>query len=134
LHLIAKYYDIDRYRSDPLFIQKMGVPEMVSWDDSKAQRTIIRWVAKPGGDDIDDPGHGIAEPEAVPPHGIEYEREFDFDGERLKPYEETEDGKEEALVQRIMGEWLQEKFGVVGDIVFCAECDKFMSLRCENGR
>jgi hypothetical protein len=82
----------------------MGVPEMVSWDDSKAQRAIIRWIAKPGGVDIDDLGHDIAEPEAVPPHGIEFEREFDLDDERLKPYEETEDGKEEAVVQWIIGE------------------------------
>jgi hypothetical protein len=57
LHLFAKYYDLDRYRSETFTAQKMTVPEMLSWEDPKAQGAIIRWTAMPGGDDIDDPSN-----------------------------------------------------------------------------
>jgi hypothetical protein len=133
LHLLAKYYDLDRYRSETLFAQKIAVPEMLSWEDPKAQGAIIRWIAMPGGDDIDDPSND-SDSDRVEPEPPGFEGEIGSDDEILKPYEETEGGKEEAIVQGILDEWLRRKCGVEGGVVFCAECYKFMRLRPENGR
>lgn len=121
LHHFAKYYDLDRYRSNPYFARKIGVLDSVSWDDSKAQGAIIRWIALPGHDDIDDPGDDIPEEE----EGLDQNQNFggglgnelDLDDERFKPYDETKAGKEEAAVQQIIEHWLREKCGIEGGVV-----------------
>lgn len=131
LHLLAKYYDLDRYRHEPLFIQKMDIPDSVSWDDSRAQGAIIRWIAMPGSDDIDSPPPvgEVAEEEEV---GLDYKG--DMDEERFKPYEETQAGKEEVVVQKIIENWLKKRYRIEGSIIFCAECYRFMRLHPENGK
>ena len=129
LHTLAKYYDLDRYRAEPLFLQKIGVPESVSWEDSKAQGAIIRWIAMPGNDDIDSPGDDRLEEEEPT-----LDHEFDLSDETYEPYEETKAGKEELVIQKIIEEWLKQRCGVEGGLIFCAECYRFMRLRSENRR
>ena len=134
LHLFASYYDLDRYRGESLFTRKIALPDTISWQDP-SPGAIIRWLAMPGADDIDDPPEADVEEEEEPEDntmGFDLEP-FDSDDERFKPYEETAAGIEEAVVQGIIGDWLKQKCGVDGGVVFCAECYKFMRLRKEDG-
>jgi hypothetical protein len=55
----------------------------------------------------------------VEPEPPNFEEEIGSEDEILKPYEETEDGKAEAIVQGILDEWLRRKCGVEGGVVFC---------------
>jgi hypothetical protein len=137
LRLLARYFDLDRYRTNPLFREKLSVPESVSWEDSKAQGPIIRWIAMPGNDDIDDPGEDVVEGEESypgPSRGHANRLDASDDDDRNKPYGETEVGKEEVMVQNILEEWLRRKCGAEGGVIICAECYKFMRLRPDNGR
>ncbi len=129
LHLFATYYDLDRYRSAPLFIRKISLPETVSWQDPKAQGAIIRYIAMPGGDDIDDPP--VDEAEGTEGDAQNFEDEND---ERMKPYEETLAGIEDAVVEGIIEEWLRRRCGVESEVVLCGECYRFMRLQQVDGR
>lgn len=147
LQLFAKYYDLDRYRDEPQFSRKLGVPRSISWEDPQARGAILRWMAMPGGDDIDEPSHSVSEEEEDVDNrpgtiggfdglghvgGLE---DLGLEDESLPlPYEETAEGKEEEVVQRILEQWLEQKCGITGGVVFCAECYRFMRLRPEDGR
>jgi hypothetical protein len=135
LHLFAKYYDLDRYRGEPSFDRKLGLPTGVSWSDSAAQPVIIRWLAIPGGDDIDDPALLPEEEEEEPPADIPESWAFEDDEQDYPlPYEETEGGKEDALVEEILNRALNTQFGVVGESIFCAECYRYMEINGPDGR
>ena len=133
LHLLARYYDLDRYRSNPLFIRKISIPADVPWDHSRAQGAIIRWISLPGNDDIDNPPDDIDSPADDGSEEDEYGLDLDIEPSSIKPYEETESGLEEAKVQDIMGNWLKDRVKIEGGVVFCAECYRFMRLRGEDG-
>ena len=111
------------------------MPASISWEDSKAQSAIIRWIALPGNDDIDDPGDDSLEEEVFAEDYDQFEA-LSIDGieddERFKPYAETTEGKAEVVVQSIIGEWLRRRCGIEDGLVFCAECYKFMRLRSGN--
>jgi hypothetical protein len=134
LYLFAKYFDLDRYRGEAAFDSKLGLPTGISWTDSAAQPVIIRWLAMSGGDDIDDPAPAAGEePEEIEPdfnsHG------YGFDDEELEaPYDESEEGKEDALVGDILNLALNTQFGVVGKSIFCADCYRYMRIHGPDGR
>jgi hypothetical protein len=132
LHLLARYYDLDRYRDDENKWKKIGLPAGVSWDESAAQPTIIRWLAAYGSDDIDDPPE-VQEEEEYPAIGLNDIGGFDdldddLDGEQEvpPPYEDTEEGREDAIVETIISDWLRAKFDIKGGCIICAECCRYM--------
>jgi hypothetical protein len=128
LHLLARYYDLDRYRNDKNIWEKIGLPAGASWDESAAQPTIIRWLASPGSDDIDDPPEVEEEGEYLSV-GLDDIGAFDDpDGEQEVPlpYEDTEEGQEDRIVETIISDWLRAKFGINGGCIICAECCRYM--------
>jgi hypothetical protein len=133
LHLFAVYFDLDRFRSDALFKRKLGVPNERSFQDPKAQAAIIRYLAMSGyadiisprpkdntGKDAKDDAYGVSEV-AI--------RHF----ERAPLDIENAGDDEDAVVERVLGEWLQQRCGVEGGIALCIECYKFIPLRDKNG-
>ena len=88
-----------------------------------AQCAIIRWIAMPGNDDIDNSGDEVpeeADESGDYNDGLGLDSELDPDDERLKPYKETQAGKEEFIVQQIIQEWLKKKCGIEGGVVSTA--------------
>jgi hypothetical protein len=138
LYLFASYYDLDQYRSSPHFARKMGVPETVSWQGSRAQGAIIRYIAIPSGHtarrrQFD----GLLFQPADDGDYRDEEITYDQHGnvcQKYKPYEKTTEGSEEVIIQAMLGDWLRRKCGVEGGVVFCMECYRFMRLRREDGR
>jgi hypothetical protein len=146
LHSFANYYDLDRYRdkTDKIAQRKFGLPEGISWADSMAQPTIIRWLALPGCDDIDDPPpieeeeYPIAEEEVDsdihmfrgPLDIYEEDEEYDLP----TPYEESELGQEDAIVEAIISDWLRTKLHVHGGVVLCGECQRYMRILRPDGK
>lgn len=128
LHLLARYYDLDRYRDNENIWKKIGLPAGVSWDESAAQPTIIRWLAASGSDAIDDPQE-VEEEEEYPAEGLNDIGVFDDLDEEQEvplPYEETEEGREDAMVENIISDWLRAKFDINGRCIICAECCRYM--------
>lgn len=128
LHLLARYYDLDRYRDKEDIWKKIGLPAGVSWGDSAAQATIVRWLAASGCDDIDNPLE-VEEEVEYPDVGInDIEAFSDSDGELEVPlpYEDTEEAREDAMVETIISDWLRAKFDVSGGCIICAECCRYM--------
>jgi hypothetical protein len=128
LHLLARYYDLDRYRDNENIWKKIGLPPGVSWGESAAQPTIIRWLAASGSDDIDDPTEVEEEEEylAVGPNDIGPFDDLDGEQEVPLPYEDTEEGREDAIVETIISNWLRAKFDINGGCIICAECCRYM--------
>lgn len=143
IHSFAAYYDLDRYRRNDeggYFRRKIGLPHEVSWQDSRAQGAIIRWIAIPGCDDIDEP------PE--PPLSEEEQRHRDQLVDGLyelddiesgkvvlpKTYEDTKEGKEEVTVQATIADWMKTKCGIQGGVVFCGECYRHKSVLRPDGK
>jgi hypothetical protein len=142
LRLFASYYDLDRYRNDEKGWKKIGLSAGVSWDDSAAQPTIIRWLALAGCGDIDSPP-------APPPEEEEEEEEQDLTGgfadafgldldDRLAdlppPHEGSDEAREDKMVESIISNWLRAKFGIHGGCVICAECSRYMLVLGPNGK
>jgi hypothetical protein len=128
LHLLARYYDLDRYRDNENIWKKIGLPAGVSWGESAAQPTIIRWLAASGSDDIDDPPEVEEEEEhlAIGLNDIGAFDDLDGEQEAPLPYEDTEVGQEDAIVETIISDWLRAKFGINGGCIICAECCRYM--------
>lgn len=141
VYTFAKYSDLDRYRDNPVFERKLGVPRNVSFEDTRAQGAIIRWVAMPGGEEME----GSSED----PDAMDIDTSFEetelasdswgFDEEEHEPveeaYSESEAGKEDAKVQRILEDWVKRNCRprVEGDVIFCGECWRFMRVSPTNG-
>jgi len=133
VHTFAKYLDLDRYRDNPLFQRKLGVPSTVSFQDPRTQGAIIRYVAIPGNDEIE--GDSMPSPK-LDEASLDLEDShgpgsgWGFDEEEEGPLEpldaESELATEEAKVQYILAWWLRERLGVEGSLIFCGECMKFM--------
>ncbi|KAI9929441.1 hypothetical protein MW887_000912 [Aspergillus wentii] len=142
LTLFAAYYDLDRYRNEPEAIEKLGY-HWASWDEPAALAAVIRYLAMSGHDHMDDPAPGtISPPEAVEPVD---ELASILDPEALShflmtdeavppPYKDTEEGKEDLLVQCIVSDWLETRFNVQGGCILCAECCRWVFRRGPNGR
>jgi hypothetical protein len=128
LRLLARYYDLDRYRDNENKWKKIGLPAGVSWDESAAQPTIIRWLAAAGSDDIDDPPGNEEEEEhpAVRLSDIGGFDDSDSEQDAELPYEETELAWEDAMVETTISDWLRAKFGIHGGCIICAECYRYM--------
>ena len=134
----AKYSDLDRYRDNPTFNRKISVPRTVSFEDPKAQGPIIRWVAMPGADAVeDDLGNSNMQEEDLDMDNAPVNNGWGFADEEDEPlegpYDLSDAGMEDAEVQRIMGKWLKKRCGVEGNIIFCAECWRFMGVSPING-
>lgn len=135
LHLLASYYDLDRYRRDEQRWEKIGLPTGVSWDESAAQPTIIRWLSASGCDDIDNPPQ-VVEEEEYPvdePKDI-WSPCLVHEPELPPPYEETEGGKADMMVESIISRWLREKFGIRAGCIICAECYRYMLVLGRDGK
>ncbi|KAI9780439.1 MAG: hypothetical protein M1839_006713 [Geoglossum umbratile] len=133
LHLFANYYDLERYRRDEIGWRKIGIPVGVSLDESAAQPAIIRWLALSGCDDIDNPPPVEEEESSL---AVELRDPSPFDDyveEVLQPYEETESGREDAMVESIISDWLRAKFDVNGGCILCAECCRYMLILGPDG-
>jgi hypothetical protein len=137
LHLLARYYDLDRYRDDQVKWKKIGIPAGVSWDDSAAQPAIIRWLAASGCDDIDNPPEAdqSEEEEEDPSLSLNNFGAYHTFGEQEVPlsYEESELGLEDAMVESIISAWLRAKFNIKGGCVICAECYRYMLVLGPDG-
>jgi hypothetical protein len=128
LRLLARYYDLDRYRDNENMWKKIGLRAGVSWDESAAQPAIIRWLAAAGSDDIDDPPGGEEEEEHPAARLSDIGGFDDLDAEQNvePPYEETELAREDAMVESTISDWLRAKFGINGGCIMCAECCRYM--------
>jgi hypothetical protein len=156
LSRFASYYDLERYRADEAAWKRIGLPDGLSWVDSGAQATIIRWLAALGCDDIDDPPNREEE-EAAPAeesndHAVFHgstEEEEEEEGFNYNPfhdvpseeeeelpmrYEETEEAREDKMVQSIISDWLRAKFDTKGECVMCAICCRWMLVFGADGR
>ncbi|KAI9855035.1 MAG: hypothetical protein M1813_000579 [Trichoglossum hirsutum] len=136
LHLLASYYDLDRYRRDERKWRKLGIPEGVSLDESAAQPAIIRWLSASGCDDIDNPQQ-VEEKDYLPaagPNDIGFSDDFVEEQKALVPYEETEEGIEGAMVENIISDWLRAKFNINGGCTLCAECYRYMLVLGPDGK
>jgi len=136
LRLFASCYDLDRYRHDENAWKKIGLPAGVTWDESAAQPAIIRWLAASGSDDNDDPPQ-LEEEEEYPAVGLNDIGDFhDPVGEQEvpPPYEETEEAREDAMVESIISDWLRAKFDINGGCIICAECYRYMLVLGPDGK
>ena len=136
LHLLASYYDLERYRRDERTQRKLGIPEGVSFDESAAQPAIIRWLAASGCDDIDNPQQ-VEEEDYSPAAGLNdigASDDFAEEQKALLPYEETEEGVEDAAVENIISDWLRAKFNINGGCILCAECYRYMLVLGPDGK
>ncbi|KAL4997772.1 hypothetical protein BDV10DRAFT_84007 [Aspergillus recurvatus] len=160
LGILADYYDLDRYRSDPEAWKRLGLPAGVtSWLDTAAQATIIRYLARAGYGDIElaslfddeqdhynrpDEGEKMNEDED---EDMKEDEEMDTDshsagsvilddmdmfglnarGRELVPsYEDSDEAVDDELVELLISEWLDKKFGILDGCVVCADCSRFM--------
>lgn len=116
--------------------EKFGLPAGVSRDESAAQPAIIRWLAAAGGDDIDDPPEVEEEEEypAVDGNDIGFFDDLDEEQEEPLPYEDTEVGREDAIVETLISDWLRAKFNITGGCIICAECCRYMLVLGLNGK
>jgi hypothetical protein len=136
LHLLARYYDLDRYRDNENMCKKFDLPAGVSWDESAAQPTIIRWLAASGSDDIDDPLEAEEEEEypAADENDIGFFDDPDEEQEGPLPYEDTEEARDDAIVETLISDWLRAKFNITGGCIICAECCRYMLVLGLDGK
>ncbi|KAL6239174.1 hypothetical protein BDW75DRAFT_152456 [Aspergillus navahoensis] len=143
LGILADYYDLDRYRSDPEAWKRLGLPAgITSWHDSAAQATIIRYLARAGYGDIeaaslfdDEQNHHNRQDEMdTDPDSAGSVILGDMDmsglngrgGEPLPSYEDSDEAVDDELVELLISEWLDKKFGILDGCVVCADCSRFM--------
>ncbi|KAL3476911.1 hypothetical protein BJX99DRAFT_227156 [Aspergillus californicus] len=142
LTILADYYDLDRYRSQPEKWSKLGLPSSVtSWHDPAAYATIIRYLIAGGDGDIDaapflDEDGELEEAEHDAQGDTEMFDNPDFTGYEgygdvvdvdLPPaYEDTDEAVDDELVELLISEWLDVKFDYLDGCVICADCSRFM--------
>ncbi|KAL4903737.1 hypothetical protein BDW74DRAFT_156152 [Aspergillus multicolor] len=148
LCILADYYDLDRYRSDPEAWARLGRPYGVtSWHDSASQATIIRYLARAGYGDIECVSVSGSEPDYHDTPDSSDEMEIDSDPagfielgsmdmsglhsgldapEVLPSYEESDEAVDDELVELLFSEWLDKKFDILDGCVVCADCSRFI--------
>ncbi|RDW90895.1 uncharacterized protein DSM5745_02670 [Aspergillus mulundensis] len=156
LFILADYYDLDRYRSNPEAWARLGLPDgATSWHDSAAQATIIRYLTKAGYSDnetvsvfIDEPDHhdtpdGSDEMEIdSDPAGYVELGDMDMSGLHsglnapglLPSYEDSDEAVDDELVELLLSEWLDKKFDILDGCVVCADCSRFILCSRPDGR
>jgi hypothetical protein len=137
-HAFAAYYDLDRYDNKPDFQERFAVPEGGTWKDTRAQGAILRYICMDGGDDMDAGDQGEDEehePWVEPEQQSAFEmfNPFEDDAPLDPPYEHTQMGREDALVNEIFDKWLDSKFGIEQGCVLCAGCQKFIVRSVRGG-
>ncbi|KAL4735146.1 hypothetical protein BDV11DRAFT_39393 [Aspergillus similis] len=161
LGILADYYDLDRYRSDPEAWKKLGLPAGVtSWHDSAAHATVIRYVTRAGYGDIeaaslfdDEQNHNnrMKEGEEMDvDEDVDMKEDGEIDTESLfagsvilgdmdisglgcrgsskllPSYEDSDEAIDDELVELLISEWLDKKFGILDGCVVCADCSRFI--------
>ncbi|KAL4761890.1 uncharacterized protein BDW70DRAFT_134617 [Aspergillus foveolatus] len=161
LGILADYYDLDRYRSNPEAWKRLGLPAGVtSWHDSAALATVIRYLTRAGYSDIE--AVSVYDDEQNHNNGLEEGEEMDVDddgdmkedeeidadshsagsvilgdidipglgcrggSELLLSYEDSDEAVDDELVELLISEWLDKKFGILDGCVVCADCSRFM--------
>jgi hypothetical protein len=120
LHLLAKYFDLDRIRRK----WNIGLPENIAWSESAAQPAIVRCLSI-----------GVEEPEIIRDDEVEEGLEGHFECKPYGPYavedevpsyEESDEAREDDEVERIINSWLRDKFNISVPCILCGECYRYI--------